>query len=123
MSDVRAARKRQQLNNLVAMVTELARPGNTVVDFCSGGVRPSVLPSLYPSVPLSILPSLSVCLSSLVCLSEIRMKVCISPLIFFPLSVFENPCYSMHRQTDRKEGDREESEWSDEGSVQYTSQQ
>lgn len=37
MSDVRAARKRQQLNNLVAMVTELARPGNTVVDFCSGG--------------------------------------------------------------------------------------
>uniref|UniRef100_A0A6Q2WWY7 Glutathione S-transferase C-terminal domain-containing protein n=1 Tax=Esox lucius TaxID=8010 RepID=A0A6Q2WWY7_ESOLU len=37
MSDVRAARKRQQLNNLVAMVTELARPGQTVVDFCSGG--------------------------------------------------------------------------------------
>uniref|UniRef100_A0AAZ3PAC7 Glutathione S-transferase C-terminal domain-containing protein n=1 Tax=Oncorhynchus tshawytscha TaxID=74940 RepID=A0AAZ3PAC7_ONCTS len=37
MSDVRAARKRQQLNNLVAMVTELARPGDTVVDFCSGG--------------------------------------------------------------------------------------
>lgn len=120
MSDVRAARKRQQLNNLVAMVTELARPGNTVVDFCSGGVRPSVLPSLYPSVPLSILPSLSVCLSSLVCLSEIRMKVCISPLIFFPLSVFENPCYSMHSQTDRREMERE---WSDEGSVQYTSQQ
>uniref|UniRef100_A0A8K9WVX4 Glutathione S-transferase C-terminal domain-containing protein n=1 Tax=Oncorhynchus mykiss TaxID=8022 RepID=A0A8K9WVX4_ONCMY len=37
MSDVRAARKRQQLNNLVAMATELARPGDTVVDFCSGG--------------------------------------------------------------------------------------
>ncbi|XP_071383393.1 glutathione S-transferase C-terminal domain-containing protein [Centroberyx affinis] len=37
MSDVRAVRKRQQLNNLVAMVTELARPGYTVVDFCSGG--------------------------------------------------------------------------------------
>ncbi|KAL1023807.1 hypothetical protein UPYG_G00046490 [Umbra pygmaea] len=37
MSDVRAVRKRQQLNNLVAMVTELARPGQTVVDFCSGG--------------------------------------------------------------------------------------
>uniref|UniRef100_A0A8C6TAN2 Glutathione S-transferase C-terminal domain-containing protein n=1 Tax=Neogobius melanostomus TaxID=47308 RepID=A0A8C6TAN2_9GOBI len=36
MSDVRAQRKRQQLNNLVAMVTELARPGNTIVDFCSG---------------------------------------------------------------------------------------
>ncbi|KAJ8407568.1 hypothetical protein AAFF_G00274250 [Aldrovandia affinis] len=37
MSDVRAARKRQQLNNLVAMATRLARPGDTVVDFCSGG--------------------------------------------------------------------------------------
>ncbi|TWW58709.1 Glutathione S-transferase C-terminal domain-containing protein [Takifugu flavidus] len=36
MSDVRTVRKRQQLNNLVAMVTELARPSNTVVDFCSG---------------------------------------------------------------------------------------
>lgn len=39
MSNVRAVRKRQQLNNLVAMVTELARPGYTVVDFCSGTVR------------------------------------------------------------------------------------
>ncbi|XP_061100226.1 glutathione S-transferase C-terminal domain-containing protein isoform X1 [Conger conger] len=37
MSDVRAVRKRQQLNNLVAMVTRLARSGDTVVDFCSGG--------------------------------------------------------------------------------------
>ncbi|XP_028830980.1 glutathione S-transferase C-terminal domain-containing protein isoform X1 [Denticeps clupeoides] len=37
MSDVRATRKRQQLNNLVAMVTAMARPGQTVVDFCSGG--------------------------------------------------------------------------------------
>lgn len=36
MSDVRTQRKKQQLNNLVAMVTELARPGNTIVDFCSG---------------------------------------------------------------------------------------
>ncbi|XP_020504078.2 glutathione S-transferase C-terminal domain-containing protein [Labrus bergylta] len=36
MSNIRAVRKRQQLNNLVAMVTELARPGSTIVDFCSG---------------------------------------------------------------------------------------
>uniref|UniRef100_A0A3Q3W2I3 Glutathione S-transferase C-terminal domain-containing protein n=1 Tax=Mola mola TaxID=94237 RepID=A0A3Q3W2I3_MOLML len=36
MSNIRAFRKRQQLNNLVAMVTQLARPGQTVVDFCSG---------------------------------------------------------------------------------------
>lgn len=39
MSNIRAVRKRQQLNNLVATVTELARPGYTVVDFCSGTVR------------------------------------------------------------------------------------
>ncbi|KAL6487825.1 hypothetical protein MHYP_G00044510 [Metynnis hypsauchen] len=37
MSDTRALRKRQQLNNLIAMVTELAHPGHTIVDFCSGG--------------------------------------------------------------------------------------
>uniref|UniRef100_A0A8C5B9V3 Glutathione S-transferase C-terminal domain-containing protein n=1 Tax=Gadus morhua TaxID=8049 RepID=A0A8C5B9V3_GADMO len=37
MSADRALRKRQQLNNLVGMVTELARPGDTIVDFCSGG--------------------------------------------------------------------------------------
>ncbi|KAM9819511.1 glutathione S-transferase C-terminal domain-containing protein isoform X1 [Syngnathus typhle] len=36
MSNVRTVRKRQQLNNLVAMVTQLAKPGDTVVDFCSG---------------------------------------------------------------------------------------
>ncbi|XP_026887545.2 glutathione S-transferase C-terminal domain-containing protein isoform X1 [Electrophorus electricus] len=37
MSASRAVRKQQQLNNLVAMVMELARPGHTIVDFCSGG--------------------------------------------------------------------------------------
>ncbi|XP_059408760.1 glutathione S-transferase C-terminal domain-containing protein-like [Carassius carassius] len=37
MSDARAVRKQQQLNNLLAVVKELARPGHTVVDFCSGG--------------------------------------------------------------------------------------
>ncbi|XP_037113859.1 glutathione S-transferase C-terminal domain-containing protein isoform X2 [Syngnathus acus] len=36
MSKIRTVRKRQQLNNLVAMVTQLAKPGDTVVDFCSG---------------------------------------------------------------------------------------
>lgn len=38
MSDTRAVRKQQQLNNLVAMVKELAGPHHTLVDFCSGGV-------------------------------------------------------------------------------------
>ncbi|XP_077427024.1 glutathione S-transferase C-terminal domain-containing protein [Vanacampus margaritifer] len=36
MSSIRTVRKKQQLNNLVAMVTQLAKPGHTVVDFCSG---------------------------------------------------------------------------------------
>lgn len=38
MSRDRALRKQQQLNNLVATVTKLAKPGDVIVDFCSGGV-------------------------------------------------------------------------------------
>ncbi|KAJ6668899.1 hypothetical protein lerEdw1_012386 [Lerista edwardsae] len=38
MSSDRALRKQQQLNNLVALVMKLAKPGDVVVDFCSGGV-------------------------------------------------------------------------------------
>ncbi|XP_010002416.1 PREDICTED: glutathione S-transferase C-terminal domain-containing protein [Chaetura pelagica] len=37
MSRDRALRKQQQLNNLVAAVTKLAKPGDVIVDFCSGG--------------------------------------------------------------------------------------
>ncbi|XP_053831768.1 glutathione S-transferase C-terminal domain-containing protein isoform X3 [Vidua macroura] len=37
MSRDRALRKQQQLNNLVAAVTKLAKPGDLIVDFCSGG--------------------------------------------------------------------------------------
>ncbi|XP_065592592.1 glutathione S-transferase C-terminal domain-containing protein [Cyrtonyx montezumae] len=37
MSRDRALRKQQQLNNLVAAVEKLAKPGDVIVDFCSGG--------------------------------------------------------------------------------------
>ncbi|NXK51764.1 GSTCD protein, partial [Chauna torquata] len=37
MSRDRALRKQQQLNNLVAAVKKLAKPGDVIVDFCSGG--------------------------------------------------------------------------------------
>ncbi|ETE71115.1 Glutathione S-transferase C-terminal domain-containing protein, partial [Ophiophagus hannah] len=37
MSADRALRKQQQLNNLIALVTKLAKPGDVIVDFCSGG--------------------------------------------------------------------------------------
>ncbi|XP_044284304.1 glutathione S-transferase C-terminal domain-containing protein isoform X1 [Varanus komodoensis] len=37
MSSDRALRKQQQLNNLVALVTNLAKPEDVIVDFCSGG--------------------------------------------------------------------------------------
>lgn len=50
MSNIRAVRKRQQLNNLVAMVTELAKPGYTVVDFCSGTVRALIHQSSYTCI-------------------------------------------------------------------------
>uniref|UniRef100_F6PV16 Glutathione S-transferase C-terminal domain-containing protein n=1 Tax=Xenopus tropicalis TaxID=8364 RepID=F6PV16_XENTR len=38
MSSERAVRKQQQLNNLLSVVTNIAKPGDTIVDFCSGGV-------------------------------------------------------------------------------------
>ncbi|NXA36462.1 GSTCD protein, partial [Eudromia elegans] len=37
MSRDRALRKQQQLNNLLAVVKKLAKPGDVIVDFCSGG--------------------------------------------------------------------------------------
>uniref|UniRef100_G1P8S9 Glutathione S-transferase C-terminal domain-containing protein n=1 Tax=Myotis lucifugus TaxID=59463 RepID=G1P8S9_MYOLU len=37
MSSDRALRKQQQLNNLVYVVTNQAKPGDRIVDFCSGG--------------------------------------------------------------------------------------
>ncbi|XP_029452770.1 glutathione S-transferase C-terminal domain-containing protein [Rhinatrema bivittatum] len=37
MSGDRALRKQQQLNNLVSVVMKLAKRGDTIVDFCSGG--------------------------------------------------------------------------------------
>ncbi|CAN2388924.1 Methyltransferase domain [Pristimantis euphronides] len=50
MSSDRALRKQQQLNNLLSVVTHMAKPGDTIVDFCSGGghvgiVLAYVLPS------------------------------------------------------------------------------
>lgn len=66
MSDTRAVRKQQQLNNLVAMVTELARPGHTVVDFCSGGV--SFLLTFWKRLGLvSVFLQKSVCVSVSIC--------------------------------------------------------
>uniref|UniRef100_A0A8C5LKB1 Glutathione S-transferase C-terminal domain-containing protein n=1 Tax=Leptobrachium leishanense TaxID=445787 RepID=A0A8C5LKB1_9ANUR len=37
MSGDRAVRKQQQLNNLLSVATSIAKPGDTIVDFCSGG--------------------------------------------------------------------------------------
>ncbi|NXY42030.1 GSTCD protein, partial [Ceuthmochares aereus] len=50
MSRDRALRKQQQLNNLVAAVTQLAKPGDVIVDFCSGGGHVGiVLAHMMPS--------------------------------------------------------------------------
>ncbi|XP_025064566.1 glutathione S-transferase C-terminal domain-containing protein isoform X2 [Alligator sinensis] len=50
MSSERALRKQQQLNNLVAMVTNLSKPGDVIVDFCSGGGHVGiVLAHMLPS--------------------------------------------------------------------------
>ncbi|NXI37464.1 GSTCD protein, partial [Galbula dea] len=50
MSRDRALRKQQQLNNLVGAVTKLAKPGDVIVDFCSGGGHVGiVLAHMMPS--------------------------------------------------------------------------
>ncbi|KAL1772575.1 glutathione S-transferase C-terminal domain-containing protein [Sigmodon hispidus] len=50
MSTDRALRKQQQLNNLVYMVLNRAKPGDRIVDFCSGGGHVGiVLAHMLPS--------------------------------------------------------------------------
>uniref|UniRef100_A0A8C3WWI4 Glutathione S-transferase C-terminal domain-containing protein n=1 Tax=Catagonus wagneri TaxID=51154 RepID=A0A8C3WWI4_9CETA len=50
MSSDRALRKQQQLNNLVYVVTNQAKPGDRIVDFCSGGGHVGiVLAHMLPS--------------------------------------------------------------------------
>ncbi|NWY04602.1 GSTCD protein, partial [Nothoprocta ornata] len=50
MSRDRALRKQQQLNNLIAAVKKLAKPGDVIVDFCSGGGHVGiVLAHMMPS--------------------------------------------------------------------------
>ncbi|XP_074130009.1 glutathione S-transferase C-terminal domain-containing protein isoform X1 [Sminthopsis crassicaudata] len=50
MSTERALRKQQQLNNLVAIVTNIVKPSDIVVDFCSGGGHVGiVLAHMLPS--------------------------------------------------------------------------
>ncbi|KAL8206890.1 UNVERIFIED_CONTAM: hypothetical protein K2H54_033765 [Gekko kuhli] len=55
MSSDRALRKQQQLNNLVALVRKLARPGDVIVDFCSGGGHVGiVLAHILPSCQVAL---------------------------------------------------------------------
>lgn len=50
MSGERALRKKQQLDNLVSAVTNLVKPGDVIVDFCSGGGHVGlVLAHMLPS--------------------------------------------------------------------------
>ncbi|XP_027399708.1 glutathione S-transferase C-terminal domain-containing protein isoform X3 [Bos indicus] len=67
MSSDRALRKQQQLNNLVYMVTNQAKPGDRIVDFCSGGGHVGI-------VLAHVLPSCQVILIENKELSLIRAK-------------------------------------------------
>nr|XP_003410423.1 LOW QUALITY PROTEIN: glutathione S-transferase C-terminal domain-containing protein [Loxodonta africana] len=56
MSSDRALRKQQQLNNLVYMVKNQARPGDRIVDFCSGGGHVGiVLAHMLPSCQVTLI--------------------------------------------------------------------
>ncbi|XP_069487050.1 glutathione S-transferase C-terminal domain-containing protein isoform X2 [Ambystoma mexicanum] len=55
MSGHRALRKKQQIDNLVSAVTNLAKPGDVIVDFCSGGGHVGlVLAYLLPSCQVAL---------------------------------------------------------------------
>ncbi|XP_032489524.1 glutathione S-transferase C-terminal domain-containing protein [Phocoena sinus] len=56
MSSERALRKQQQLNNLVYVVTNQAKPGDRIVDFCSGGGHVGiVLAHMLPSCQVTLI--------------------------------------------------------------------
>uniref|UniRef100_A0A667G763 Glutathione S-transferase C-terminal domain-containing protein n=1 Tax=Lynx canadensis TaxID=61383 RepID=A0A667G763_LYNCA len=56
MSSDRALRKQQQLNNLVYVVTSQAKPGDRIVDFCSGGGHVGiVLAHMLPSCQVTLI--------------------------------------------------------------------
>lgn len=56
MSSDRALRKQQQLNNLVYVVTNQAKPGDRIVDFCSGGGHVGiVLAHMLPSCQVTLI--------------------------------------------------------------------
>ncbi|XP_060042302.1 glutathione S-transferase C-terminal domain-containing protein isoform X2 [Erinaceus europaeus] len=58
MSSDRALRKQQQLNNLAYVVTSQAKPGDKIVDFCSGGGHVGiVLAHLLPSCQVILIES------------------------------------------------------------------
>lgn len=67
MSTDRALRKQQQLNNLVYLVLDQAKPGDRIVDFCSGGGHVGI-------VLAHVLPSCQVTLVENKELSLIRAK-------------------------------------------------
>ncbi|XP_021536038.1 glutathione S-transferase C-terminal domain-containing protein isoform X1 [Neomonachus schauinslandi] len=56
MSSDRALRKQQQLNNLVYVVANQAKPGDRIVDFCSGGGHVGiVLAHILPSCQVTLI--------------------------------------------------------------------
>ncbi|KAM5255557.1 glutathione S-transferase C-terminal domain-containing protein [Ctenodactylus gundi] len=56
MSSDRALRKQQQLNNLVYVVINQAKPGDRIVDFCSGGGHVGiVLAHMLPSCQVTLI--------------------------------------------------------------------
>ncbi|KAF6130295.1 glutathione S-transferase C-terminal domain containing [Phyllostomus discolor] len=56
MSSDRALRKQQQLNNLVYVVANQAKPGDRIVDFCSGGGHVGiVLAHMLPSCQVTLI--------------------------------------------------------------------
>ncbi|XP_003226439.2 glutathione S-transferase C-terminal domain-containing protein isoform X2 [Anolis carolinensis] len=91
MSSDRALRKQQQLNNLVALVAKLAKPGDIVVDFCSGGGHVGI-------VVAHILPSCQVALHACGVATDMVIENCIKIRAGFVVSPC---CYGFIQNTDK----------------------
>ncbi|NWR72547.1 GSTCD protein, partial [Centropus unirufus] len=80
MSRDRALRKQQQLNNLAAAVAKLAKPGDVIVDFCSGGGHVGiVLAHMMPSCQVVLIENKEL---SLIRAKDRSDELCLSNIWF-----------------------------------------
>ena len=94
MNRARGLRKRQQIDNLVALLRQLVQPGDHIVDFCGGGGHMSIpLALAFPTCTITLLDAK---LESLLLarrrlnacsLANHRVRICLIRFCFFSISI------------------------------------